>query len=243
MPDNYFRAFDVDEIVSHAQLFRRFLLNLYVESGPPLRPIISWQPYPQKGHSSASICTWDSAQLLAKIAGSFSVVPLNILGADIYTRGDNVVLDTFRVCDLNSRAVTDESQFALFDSTLRKALTDPTFDFGPMLDKARQKAPLRPPVELEFPTKIITDNKAHPAYTLIQIETPDRFGLLFDLLSVFGREGVSISLSRISTEKGGAIDTFYVVDSSTRGKITDSSRIAALQEALQRTALLLPSAA
>lgn len=98
-------------------------------------------------------------------------------------------------------------------------------------------------IDLEFPTKIITDNKAHPAYTLIQIETPDRLGLLFDLLSVFGRERISISLSRISTDKGAAIDTFYVVDSFTRGKITDAHRIAALQEALKRSALLLPRAA
>ncbi|HSH38447.1 MAG TPA: [protein-PII] uridylyltransferase [Chthoniobacterales bacterium] len=242
MPDNYFRAFDVGEIVSHAQLFRRFLQNLYVENGSPLRPVISWQPHPEKGHSVASICTWDGGQLLAKIAGSFSVVPLNILGADIYTRGDNVVLDIFRVCDLNSRAVTDENQFALFESTLRKALDDPGFDFGPLLEAARRKVAQRATIELEFPTKIITDNKAHPAYTLIQIETPDRLGLLFDLLSVFGRHGISISLSRISTEKGAAIDTFYVVDSGTRGKITDAGRIAALQESLKRSALLLPPA-
>jgi [protein-PII] uridylyltransferase len=243
MPDNYFRAFGVTEIVSHAQLFRRFLRNLYVDHGAPLQPIISWQPYPQKGHSTASICTWDGGQLLAKIAGSFSVIPLNILGADIYTRGDNVVLDIFRVCDLKSRAVTDESQFAQFESTLRKALADPGYDFGPLLEKARRKVAQRAALDLEFPTKIITDNKTHPAYTLIQIETPDRLGLLFDLLSVFGREGISISLSRISTEKGAAIDTFYVVDSSTRAKITDSGRIAALQDALKRSALLLPPSA
>jgi [protein-PII] uridylyltransferase len=140
--------------------------------------------------------------LLANIAGSFSVIPLNILGADIYTRGDSVVLDTFRVCDLKSRAVSDEAQFALFESTLQKALSEPAFDFGPLLEKARRKVPPRVAIDLEFPTKIIADNKAHPAYTLIQIETPDRLGLLFDLLSVFGREGISISLSRISTEKG-----------------------------------------
>jgi [protein-PII] uridylyltransferase len=243
MPDNYFRAFGVTEIVSHAQLFRRFLQNLYVNDGPPLQPIMSWQPYPQKGHSTASICTWDGGQLLAKIAGSFSVVPLNILGADIYTRGDNVVLDIFRVCDLKSRAVTDESQFAQFETTLHKALSDPAFDFGPLLEKARRKVARRTSLELDFPTKIITDNRAHPAYTLIQVETPDRLGLLFDLLSVFGREGISISLSRISTEKGAATDTFYVVDSGTRAKITDSSRIAALQEALKGAALLLPPAA
>jgi len=61
--------------------------------------------------------------------------------------------------------------------------------------------------------------------------------LLYDLLSVFGREGVSIALSRISTEKGAAIDTFYVADRATRGKIGDVARVQALQRKLQQAAV------
>ena len=99
MPDNYFRAFTTDEIVSHLRLFRRFLENLYQRDEPPLTPAVAWQEFPEQGHSIASFCAWDGQELLAKIAGSFAVVPLNILSADIYTRGDNVVLDIFRVCD------------------------------------------------------------------------------------------------------------------------------------------------
>ena len=71
----------------------------------------------------------------------------------------------------------------------------------------------------------------------MQIQTPDRLGLLYQLLSAFGQEHVSIALSRISTEKGAAIDTFYVADRTTRGKITDPSRIAALQERLRNAAV------
>ena len=81
------------------------------------------------------------------------------------------------------------------------------------------------------------ENKAHPIHTLVQIQTPDRLGLLYELLSAFGEERVSIALSRISTEKGAAIDTFYVADRTTRGKINDPSRITALQERLHRAAL------
>src|SRR5207237_5426198 len=86
MPDNYFRAFTTDEIVSHLRLFRRFLENLYVRDEPPLVPAVSWQAFPEQGHSIVSFCAWDGQELLAKIAGSFAVVPLNILSADIYTR-------------------------------------------------------------------------------------------------------------------------------------------------------------
>ena len=47
-----------------------------------------------------------------------------------------------------------------------------------------------------------------------------------------GQEGVSIALSRISTQNGAATDTFYVTDSAKGTKITDSQRIAGLQKKL-----------
>jgi [protein-PII] uridylyltransferase len=237
MPDNYFRAFTTDEIVSHLKLFRRFLENLYLRDEPPLAPAMTWEAFPQQDHSIASLCAWDGQELLAKIAGSFAVVPLNILSADIYTRGDNVVLDIFRVCDTRFRAVTDKRDQSLVESTLRSALIDEHFDFAPLLERARRSMARHTRHGLDFPTSVTVENKAHPIYTLVQIQTPDRLGLLYELLSAFGEENVSIALSRISTEKGAAIDTFYVADRTTRGKITDSARIAGLLQRLQLGAI------
>jgi [protein-PII] uridylyltransferase len=237
MPDNYFRAFAVDEIVSHLKLFRRFLENLYVRDEPPLAPAVAWQQFPEQSHSITSFCAWDGQELLAKIAGSFAVVPLNILSADIYTRGDNVVLDIFRVCDPGFRAVTDKRDQALVEFTLRESLASENFDFAPLLERARRRIARDSRHGMDFPTRITVENKTHPAYTLVQIQTPDRLGLLYELLSAFGEERVSIALSRISTEKGAAIDTFYVADRATRAKITDSTRIAALLQRLQQAAV------
>ncbi|MGI9087281.1 MAG: [protein-PII] uridylyltransferase [Chthoniobacterales bacterium] len=237
MPDNYFRAFDVREIASHQELFRLFLTNLYEREEAALVPAVKWEASPQEGHSTVSICTWDGQQLLSKIAGSFSVVPLNILGADIYTRGDNVVLDVFRVCDLAGGPVTNETEIARMETTLQKALQDPAFDFRPQLAAAREKIGKQARVGGDFPTTISVHNRAHPDYTLVQIQTPDRVGLLYDLLRALSDVGVSIALSRVSTEKGAAIDTFYVVDGANRGKIRENARIEDLQKRLQEAAL------
>ncbi len=237
MPDNYFRAFNVPEIVGHLELFRAFLENVSLRGDQPLAPTINWKAFPEHGHSIVSFCTWDREQLLAKIAGSFSVVPINILSADIFSRGDNVVLDIFRVCDTRERAVTDKAGLELVEKTLHAALESVDFDFGQLMEKARSQSRHHLVQEIEFPTRIAMDNRAHPAYTLIQIQTPDRLGLLYDLLACLDREGVSIALSRISTQDGAAIDTFYVADRSTRSKITDSQRIATLQRHLQRAAV------
>jgi [protein-PII] uridylyltransferase len=236
MPDNYFRAFSVKEIAAHVSLFHRFFENSYLRQETPLLPAIRWEALPGQGHSIVSLCGWDVQKLLLRIAGSFSVIPLNILSADVYTRGDNVVLHIFRVCDLDGRAVTDEDIFARVKTTLRAAATDLNFDFRPLLEETRRKIKNIKRAAVEFPTAIAIDNKTHPRFTLVQIQTPDRFGLLYELLCAFGEEGIAIALSRVSTEKGAAVDTFYVVDANTRAKITDSWRVDALQKRLQGVA-------
>ncbi|MDP9254772.1 MAG: [protein-PII] uridylyltransferase [Verrucomicrobiota bacterium] len=238
MPDNYFRAFEVSDIVSHLQLVRSFLETRYRRSSSPLAPAIKWEAFPEQGHSIVSFCSWDRRQLLAKIAGSFSVVPINILSADIYTRGDSLVLDVFRVCNTESQAVTNNDERAHVEATLENALTNEGFDFSPLIGEARKNR-YRLAQEIDFPTRTSVDNKVHAGYTLVQIETPDHLGLLYDLLSCLDREGVYIALSRISTEKGAAIDTFYVADATTHGKIIDSHRIRSLQERLQQAALFI----
>ena len=236
MPDNYFRASDVPEIIEHLKLFRSFLENVSSEGDSPLAPAIQWKAVPEQGHTVVIFYTWERERLLAKVAGSFSVVPLNILSADIYPRGDNVLLCVFRVCDTKARPVTHQRDFTLVEQTLRRALEDESFDFLPLIEKAKRQSH-RLTTGIEFPTRIAIDNKTHPVYALIEIQAPDRIGLLYDVLTCLDRENLLVPLSRINTQAGAAIDTLYVVDRSTRAKITDSHRIRTIQQRLQNAIL------
>ena len=236
MPDNYFRASDVPEIIEHLKLFRSFLENVSSEGDSPLAPAIQWKAVPEQGHTVVIFCTWERERLLAKVAGSFSVVPLNILSADIYPRGDNVLLCVFRVCDTKARPVTHQRDFTLVEQTLRRALEVESFNFLPLIEKAKHQSH-RLTTGIEFPTRIAIDNKTHPVYALIEIQAPDRIGLLYDVLTCLDRENLLVPLSRINTQAGAAIDTLYVVDRSTRAKITDSHRIRTIQQRLQNAIL------
>jgi [protein-PII] uridylyltransferase len=236
MPDNYFRASDLPEIVEHLKLFRSFLENVSSGAEFPLAPAIQWKAVPEQGHSVVIFCTWERERLLAKVAGSFSVVPLNILSADIFPRGDNVVLCVFRVCDTKARPVAHQRDFTLVEQTLRRALEDESFDFLSLIEKAKRQSH-RLTTGVEFPTRIAIDNKTHPVYALIEIQAPDRIGLLYDVLTCLDRENLLVPLSRINTQAGAAIDTLYVVDRSTRAKITDPHRIRAIQQRLQNAIL------
>jgi [protein-PII] uridylyltransferase len=59
-------------------------------------------------------------------------------------------------------------------------------------------------------TQIRFDNEASDARTLIEIETEDRLGLLYTISQTFAQLRLDISAARIVTERGAAIDSFYV---------------------------------
>jgi [protein-PII] uridylyltransferase len=158
------------------------------------------------------------------------------LSADVFPRGDNVVFSIFRVCDTNARPAAHPRDLQMVEQTLRRALEDENLDFLPLIEKAKRQSRRLAPV-IEFPTRIAIDNKTHPNYTLIEIQAPDRLGLLYDVLSCLDRENTLIPLSRINTQAGAAIDTLYVVDGANHAKITDSHRIRMIQQHL-KTAIL-----
>ena len=232
MPDHYFRATGVPDIVEHVKLFRSFLENISSAREFPLAPAVKWKVVPEEGHTVMAFCTWERERLLAKVAGSFSVVPLNILSADIFPRDDNALLGVFRVCDTKARPVSSPRDFDLVEQTLQRALEDETFDFGPPIEKAK-RSNFRPAVGIEFPTRITIDNKTHPTYTLIEFQAADRIGLLYDVLSCLDRENILVPLFRINTQAGAAMDTLYAVDAISHGKIADLQRIRAIQQHLK----------
>jgi len=232
MPERYFQTYGVNDIAEHIRLFREFLEVQYDEARSPLAPVIKWVDHRNRGHSEFLFCGWDREELLSRIAGSLSVAQLNILGADVFTRTDNLVLDIFRVCNTQFESVTDEKDIALVEKRLRQSLEAEEFDFNPLIAKSLKKRGYQLSQELDFPTRIVIDNDAHPVYTLVDIQTPDRLGLLYRLLRAFAEANVYIVIDPVTTEKGAAIDAFYVSDAEGR-KLRSATTIAKLQKALQ----------
>jgi [protein-PII] uridylyltransferase len=60
--------------------------------------------------------------------------------------------------------------------------------------------------------RVLIDNKASAAYTLIEITGRDRRGLVHALTSVLSEQDLRIANAKISTFGHRAVDTFYVKD-------------------------------
>jgi [protein-PII] uridylyltransferase len=235
MPERYFMAYTPEAIAKHLRLFRRFLERRAEDPQFALTPAVEWVPHPNRGHTEFWFCGWDRRGLLAKIAGSLSSAGFNILSADAFTRVDSLVLDIFRVCTREFEAVTDPDSIAVAERILLEALEHDEFDFTAKLTRSIGKRGFQLNEALDFPTRIAVDNHTHPSYTLVDVLTPDRLGLLHSMLKAFAEEGLEIALSRVNTEKGAAIDSFYITDEVGQ-KVRDSERLTQLQRALWKAA-------
>ncbi len=236
MPDRYFHMFEPEEMASHLRLFRSFFENRRKDDSFALTPAFKWIPRPEQGHSEVWVCGWDRPRLLERIAGAFLSAQINILSADIFTRGDSLALDIFRVGSTRLEPVTSAKDIAAVEGRLLESLAVEDFDFAPLLSKETRLRTYRLSQEFDLPTRIVVENSSHPIYTLVDIQSPDRLGLLYDLLRAMGEAGVTIELSRITTEMDVAMDSFYITGKDGK-KITDDGAIKRLQRLLQRAAV------
>ena len=81
---------------------------------------MKWLDQPEEGHTEVLVVTWNRERLFSKIAGSFALAGLNILSANIFTRRDDVVVDTFRVCNERMEAVSHPVDREIFEKSLTK---------------------------------------------------------------------------------------------------------------------------
>ncbi len=66
--------------------------------------------------------------------------------------------------------------------------------------------------EFRFPTHITFDNEGSEIYTIIEVDTRDRPGLLYDLTRTLAANNIYIASAVIATYGAQVVDTFYVKD-------------------------------
>ncbi len=234
LPARYFHARPAKEIVTDLGLANRFLRLQISDSEDGLAPIVNWHNEPDRGYNTVKICTWDRAGLFRKIAGSFSAAGLNILSAQIFTRTDGFVLDTYFVADAITGNLAGADQRTRFETVLHKALTGEEVDFPALISHQRITRPLYTAYTGEhIPTQIHLDNDASETRTVIEIETEDRIGLLYTISRTLTELDLDISAAKVCTERGAAIDTFYVHELR-GGKVLESERQEAIEQQLRR---------
>jgi [protein-PII] uridylyltransferase len=235
LPQRYFEIHSAAQIHDDLELAHRFMRRLVAEGDRALVPATAWIDERDRGYSLVKVCTWDRAGLFGKIAGTLSAAGLNILGAQIFTRTDGIALDTFFVNDARTGALADREQREKFSTLLEKVLTGENVNLRQLIAQHAFRQPHTGYFGERIGTQIRCDNNASEGRTLIEIETEDRLGLLHAISQTFAELRLDISAARIVTERGAAVDSFYV--SKIEGGQLDLPAQAAEIEAALRAAI------
>ncbi len=206
MPDRYVLANPVDVIRAHARAARdRAGADVAVTIGPG----------PSEDVAEVMVVTDDRPGLLADVAAVLAKNRLGVVSAQIYTRARSgrpyEAFDLFHVRGSGrgfDPQLADHVRRDLSDLLAGRTTASALLRRVPRMPKwAIRKIP-------DVPIEVTVDNEASPRFTVVDVYTRDRAGLLHVIARTLHEQGLSIGLSKVSTEGHRVADVFYVLDAS-----------------------------
>ncbi len=189
------------------------------------------------GMTEMVLAAADTPGLLADVAGVLYANRIEVVDAAIYSRHPTdasespEALDVFRVRDSMGRPVTGEARWTKVSNDLEAVVSGRIKAEILVAGRPRTEsvASWKTPV---VPTEFKIDNNVSRDFTIVEVITEDRPGVLYAIARALYVAGLDIHRSKIATEANRAIDVFYVRDKATMDKITDPERQANLRDTL-----------
>jgi [protein-PII] uridylyltransferase len=223
MPPRYPACFSPKEIAEHMRM---------ADSLKNHQNALRWVPVPDYSLSQITICTRDRPGLFAEIVGTFASQQISVLDAAVFTRTDGVAIDSFYVMDGKTDGPLTSTKWALVRRALGKTLRGEC-DVELLIRRAEQNPIAARSTMASLRKGVSFDNSASASRTIIDVEAPDRVGLLYDVANTIFGLGLDISVARIATDERQARDAFYVADRE-GNKIEDPLRLEEIRITIEK---------
>ncbi|MCG3776607.1 MAG: Bifunctional uridylyltransferase/uridylyl-removing enzyme [Nitrospira sp.] len=177
--------------------------------------------------------------IFSKTAGVMAAQGLEIFDAQIITRNDGVVVNTFQASDPDFAGAPPVERLADVAETIVRVLKGAESVEQLRSRKVRLFSVSQPSAERHV-SEVLIDNKISDRFTVIDVFAADTQGLLYVITDSIFRLGLSVQSARISTRldddiqpslrTGGrheVVDVFYVTDQH-GAKIADQVRLEAI---------------
>ena len=175
-----------------------------------------------------------------RLTGTLTAKGLQILSAQINTLADGLILDRFFVADPDHAGAPPADRLSDVCQALVAALTRPS-DAAPTYSRRWRTSSLDTGRAVTVrPTRIEIDNSTSDRFTIVDVFTHDRMGLLYTITRTLFELGLSVGVAKIGTHLDQVVDVFYVTDPAS-GKVTDPDRLAEITSRL-KTAIESPTA-
>ncbi|WP_237267617.1 [protein-PII] uridylyltransferase [Sulfitobacter alexandrii] len=169
---------------------------------------IDLHPDEDRDATRACFVMADHPGIFSRLAGALALVGANVVDARSYTTKDGFVTDAFWIQDADGNAY-EAAKLPRLRQMIAKTLRGEVVARDAL--KSRDKVKKREKA-FRVPTSITFDNEGSEIYTIIEVDTRDRPGLLYDLTRTLAAANVYIANAVIATYGAQVVDTFYVKD-------------------------------
>lgn len=169
---------------------------------------IDLNPDPDRDATRAAFVLADHPGIFSRLAGALALVGANIVDARTYTTKDGFATAVFWLQDGDGHPY-DMDRLPRLSKMIERTLKG---EVVPREALAGRDKPKKREAAFRFPTHITFDNEASDVYTLIEVDTRDRPGLLYDLTRTLAENHIQIASAVIATFGAQVVDTFYVKD-------------------------------
>ena len=224
--DPYWQGLDTETHVIFAKMLRE-LGEDEIKS--------EFKPDPDRDATRICFAMADHPGIFSRLAGALALVGANVVDARTYTTSDGFATSVFWVQDAQERPY-EQSRLKRLRSMVDKALKGTIVARDALKDRDKIKKRER---DFIVPTEITFDNEGSEIYTIIEVDTRDRPGLLYDLTRTISSNNIYIASAVIATYGVQAVDVFYVKDMFGLKLHSDSKRHAMerkLMDAIERGA-------
>lgn len=178
------------------------------------------------GFYRVTIITQDRLSLLADIAACFVAAGLQIISAQVYSLEAGNIIDIFDVEPEAMTVLSIEERRKRF-ITAWNSIENGNVTSYEIVKKKFDSYPRKINRQLQMKTSVKVNNHDSRNYTILEICSPDRFGLFYTIVHTLGNHHFNINAARIATSVDIAIDIFYIKDEN-EDKVTDKKRIDSL---------------
>ena len=167
--------------------------------------------------------------IFQRLTGVLSSQGMQILGAEIYTLKNGLILDFFDVNDLDYADSPPVSRTEQVCRALESILNQPEIS-TPSFRRIWQEA--KPDSTPKLPTRVVIDNLTAQHMTVIDVFAHDRLGLLYTISRSLFDLGLSVHIAKIATYLDQVVDVFYVTDLDRGEKIQNPDRCKEIEKTL-----------
>lgn len=164
----------------------------------------------EKCFTEVILSTVDIPALFTKIAGVMAANKVNILGAQIFTQKNGIAMDVLQV-GVDGNIYDDKRKWKTIERHLHAVLEGREYVENLVCKSESSLLDLSHNVPTSSP-RVDIDNEVSNEYTVVDITTKDKVGLLYQMTNSFKNFGLYIGVSKITTKGDRAGDTFYVQD-------------------------------